>query len=171
MLLKLSLSGMKSKRKEYIILFMGLIMSIAIFYMFETLAINKSFLEGSTPYEFMGIVFHAGTVLLAIITVVYILYANAFLLTLRQKEYGMYMMLGAKKNKIAQFMFIETIVIAAITLVVGILIGTGLAKGVSTLLMSRLGLEGGNFEALYPQSLLITVLFLSFYLLLRELST
>ena len=159
MLLKLSLSGMKSKRKEYIILFMGLIMSIAIFYMFETLAIDKSFLEGSTPYEFMGIVFHAGTVLLAIITVVYILYANAFLLTLRQKEYGMYMMLGAKKNKIAQFMFIETIVIAAITLVVGILIGTGLAKGVSTLLMSRLGLEGGNFEALYPQSLLITVLF------------
>lgn len=159
MLFKLSLAGMKNKKKEYIVLFMGLIMSIAIFYMFETIALNKSFLIGNTSLSFMGIVFHAGTVLLAGITVVYILYANAFLLTLRQKEYGMYMMLGAKKNKIAQLMLIETVVIACLTLVVGIGVGIGLAKGVATLLLHKLALPAGGFEAVYPKSLLITLLF------------
>lgn len=159
MLLKLSLSGMKNKRKEYIVLFMGLIMSIAIFYMFETIALNKAFLIGNTSLSFMGIVFHAGTFLLAAITIVYILYANAFLLTLRQKEYGMYMMLGAKKNKISQLMFIETVAIACITLVVGISVGIGLAKGVATLLLHKLALPAGGFEAVYPKSLLMTLIF------------
>ncbi|EUJ41398.1 ABC transporter permease [Brochothrix campestris] len=159
MLLKLSLSGMKNKRKEYIVLFMGLIMSIAIFYMFETIALNKAFLIGNTSLSFMGIVFHAGTFLLAGITIVYILYANAFLLTLRQKEYGMYMMLGAKKNKISQLMFIETVAIACITLVLGISVGIGLAKGVATLLLHKLALPAGGFEAVYPKSLMMTLVF------------
>ena len=46
--------------------------------------------------------------LLGIITFAYILYANSFLMTMRQKDYAMFMMLGAKGRKIAQMIFIET---------------------------------------------------------------
>ena len=48
MLFKLSMSGLKSKRKDYIVLLVGLIMSISIFYMFQTLALNKTFIEGNS---------------------------------------------------------------------------------------------------------------------------
>ncbi len=99
MLFKLSMSGLKSKLKDYIVLLVGLVMSISIFYMFQTLALNESFLESNSVIKSIGFVFQAGSFLLAIITFFYILYANSFLLSLRQKEFGMYMMLGAKKHK------------------------------------------------------------------------
>ncbi|HDR7677743.1 TPA: ABC transporter permease, partial [Bacillus wiedmannii] len=99
MLFKLSMSGLKSKLKDYIVLLVGLVMSISIFYMFQTLALNEAFLESNSVIKSIGFVFQAGSFLLAIITFFYILYANSFLLSLRQKEFGMYMMLGAKKHK------------------------------------------------------------------------
>lgn len=102
MLLKLSLSGIKSKLKDYIVLLVGLVMSSSIFYMFETLAMNDAFLKQNSMISAVSFVFQAGSVLLGIITIVYILYANTFLLSLRQKEYGMYMTLGAKKKKLAR---------------------------------------------------------------------
>lgn len=102
MLLKLSLSGIKSKLKDYIVLLVGLVMSSSIFYMFQTLSMNKDFLKNNSMLSAIAFVFLAGSVLLGIITIVYILYANSFLLSLRQKEYGMYMMLGAKKKKLGK---------------------------------------------------------------------
>jgi putative ABC transport system permease protein len=124
MLCKLALSGLKSKLQDYIVLLMGLVMSIAIFYMFQTLALNKVFIEANSIISWIQF-FHAGSVLLGIITFFYIVYANSFLLSLRQKEFGMYMMLGAKKHKVIILMFIETIVLGVASLVVGIAIGVG----------------------------------------------
>ncbi|PEF33194.1 ABC transporter permease, partial [Bacillus wiedmannii] len=100
MLFKLSMSGLKSKLQDYIVLLLGLIISISIFYMFQTLAQNKAFLESNANVASIVFAFQIGSVLLAIITFFYILYANSFLLSLRQKELGMYMMLGAKKHKV-----------------------------------------------------------------------
>ena len=48
MLFKLSMSGLKSKLQDYIVLLVGLVMSISIFYMFQTLALNKAFLESNS---------------------------------------------------------------------------------------------------------------------------
>ena len=55
MLFKLSMSGLKSKLQDYIVLLVGLIMSISIFYMFQTLALNKAFIESNS--SIMDIVF------------------------------------------------------------------------------------------------------------------
>ena len=109
MLFKLSMSGLKSKLQDYIVLLVGLIISISIFYMFQTLALNKAFLKSNSTIGPIVFVFQIGSFLLAIVTFFYILYANSFLLSLRQKEFGMYMMLGAKKHKVTLLMFIETI--------------------------------------------------------------
>lgn len=47
MLNKLAFAGIKSRLKDYIVLFFGLIMSSAIFYMFESLATNKAFIKAN----------------------------------------------------------------------------------------------------------------------------
>ncbi|EOO20674.1 hypothetical protein IGA_01682 [Bacillus cereus HuA3-9] len=85
MLFKLSMSGLKSKQ-DYIVLLVGLIVSISIFYMFQTLALNKGFLESNAHVGPIVYIFHIGSFLLAIVTFFYILYANSFLLSLRQKS-------------------------------------------------------------------------------------
>ncbi|SFJ97352.1 MULTISPECIES: FtsX-like permease family protein [unclassified Bacillus (in: firmicutes)] len=159
MLFKLSMSGLKSKLKDYIVLLVGLVMSISIFYMFQTLALNKAFIEANSVISSIQFVFHAGAVLLAIITFFYILYANSFLLSLRQKEFGMYMMLGAKKHKVTMLMFIETIVLGAASLVVGIAVGVGLAQGIGKLLMQQLEFTAGGYHAFYVPSILVTCIF------------
>ncbi|MFD2629718.1 ABC transporter permease [Oceanobacillus kapialis] len=159
MLLKLSLTSMRKLAKDYLVLLFGLTISIAIFYMFETLAQNKTFLEANSLISSIMFVFHVGTFILAVITVFYIFYATSFLLSLRQKELGMYMTLGAKKRKITQLMFMETFFIGLVALIIGVVLGVGLAYGIAELLMTQLDFHGDGFQALYPSSLLITVLF------------
>ncbi|HDR7695986.1 ABC transporter permease [Bacillus thuringiensis] len=159
MLFKLSMSGLKSKLKDYIVLLVGLVMSISIFYMFQTLALNKSFLEANAMVNSIGLVFQTGSALLAIITFFYILYANSFLLSLRQKEFGMYMMLGAKKHKITMLMFLETIMIGVVSLAIGITVGVGLAQGIGKLLMKQLDFTASGYQGFYVPSITITCVF------------
>ncbi|HDR7614949.1 TPA: ABC transporter permease [Bacillus mycoides] len=158
MLFKLSMSGLKSKRKDYMVLLVGLIMSISIFYMFQTLALNKMFIEGNSMDGIFS-VFQTGSFLLGFITLFYILYANSFLLSLRQKEFGMYMVLGAKKHKITLLMFIETIVLGIVSLIVGVIVGIILAQGVGHLLMKELEFTGVGYHAFYVPSIVVTFIF------------
>ncbi|MBE7129445.1 FtsX-like permease family protein [Bacillus mycoides] len=159
MLFKLSMSGLKSKLQDYIVLLVGLIVSISTFYMFQTLSLNKAFLESNPHADTVAIAFQIGSFLLAIVTFFYILYANSFLLSLRQKEFGMYMMLGAKKHKVTLLMFIETIVIGAASLAIGIAVGVGLAECIGQLLMKQLEFSGEDYKAFYIPSMTVTCLF------------
>ncbi|PGW40493.1 FtsX-like permease family protein [Bacillus thuringiensis] len=159
MLFKLSMSGLKSKLQDYIVLLAGLIVSISTCYMFQTLSLNKTFLESNPHAEIVAIAFQIGSVLLAIVTFFYILYANSFLLSLRQKEFGMYMMLGAKKHKVTLLMFIETIIVGTASLAIGIAAGVGLAEGIGQLLMKQLDFSGEGYQAFYIPSMTVTCLF------------
>lgn len=71
----------------------------------------------------------------------------------------MYMILGAKKRKVTQLMFFETFFIGIISLVVGIVIGIGMAKGIAGLFMWQLDFSGEGFEAFYLSSMITTIIF------------
>ncbi|MEY8749438.1 ABC transporter permease [Alkalicoccobacillus gibsonii] len=159
MLSKLALSGIKSKLKDYIVLLAGLVMSISIFYMFQTLAWNKDFTSENSMINSIQLVFNVGSVLLAVVTFFYILYTNSFLLSLRQKEFGMYMLLGAKKKQIQKIMFLETLVIGLVSLAIGIGLGILLAEIVGRLLMSQLNFESTTYAAFFLPAIAITLVF------------
>ncbi|WP_099159272.1 ABC transporter permease [Virgibacillus ndiopensis] len=169
MLLKLSFSSMRKRFKDYLVLLFGLTISIAIFYMFETLAQNKTFIEANGMISSIVFVFHVGTFILGAITIFYIFYATSFMLTLRQKEMGMYMTLGAKKHKITQLMFFETFFIGLISLLVGLIVGFGLAKGIAELFMWQLDFNGEGFQAFYLSSIITTVIFYVILFLLTSI--
>ena len=166
MLLKLSLTGIKGRLRDYIVLFSGLVMASGIFYMFEGLATNKTFLESNTTISSVVMIFHLGTVLLSIITFVYILYANSFLMTMRQKDYAMFMLLGAKGRKIAQLIFIETFVVGVGATIVGTVLGIGLSSVVQQLLVKQLAIKVTHFAALNSSAILFTLAFFTIIFLL-----
>lgn len=161
MLWKLSLTGLKSRFKDYAVLFSGLTLAAAIFYMFLTLALNPNFLKKALPlaYQTTSVVFGFGIVLLAIITFVYIIYANSFLLSMRKRDYGMYMMLGARNSKIGHLIFMETLIVGILSTGLGIIIGIFLTQLISHLLISQLGLVIHHFVGFYPLAVLWTVIF------------
>ena len=171
MLWKLSLTGIKSRFKDYLILFSGLTFASAIFYMFMSIATNSTFLKGALVIAFKTtqFVFVFGIALLAIITFVYIVYANSFLLSMRQKDYGMYMMLGARTGKIGTLIFLETLIVGFLATILGVLIGVGLTQVVSQLLINQLGLQIHKFVGFYLPAFIWTIIFFAALFLLAAL--
>lgn len=159
MLLKLSVHSIRKMMKDYLVLLIGLVISISIFYMFQTMALNTAFTKENSIISSIRLVFGVGAVLLSFITLFYILYANSFLLTLRRKELGMYMMLGAKKKKVAQLLFIETLGLGTVALIIGSAVGLVLASTVGNFLINGMDVSAKGYEAFYMPALLTTLLF------------
>ena len=88
MIWKLSVTGIKNRLKDYLVLFSGLIVASMIFYMFLSIATNPVFISkdvyGRTAY--LTYIFTFGIILLVIITSVYLVYANSFLLSMRNNR-------------------------------------------------------------------------------------
>ncbi|MGV3184935.1 hypothetical protein ACEF14_02065 [Weissella paramesenteroides] len=74
----IALKSLRSKWRDYIVLFVGLIISAAIFYMFSAMATNKAFLEANAVVSQITVIFVIGEVLLGMITFVYLNFANGF---------------------------------------------------------------------------------------------
>lgn len=161
MLWKLSLTRLKSRQRDYAILFSGLLFAVAIFYMFLTIAANPHFITTNLKLskQVLSLAFGLGAVLLSLITLVYIVYANGFLLSMRQRDYGMYMMLGARSSKIGRLIFSETLVVGSLATVLGIAAGVGLTELVARLIVHQLGLSIHHFSPFYPLAALLTLTF------------
>lgn len=168
MLLKLSISSMKKMIKDYIVLLIGLVISISIFYMFQTLALNKEFTMNNSIIGSIVFVFQIGSILVAFITFFYIFYANSFLLSLRRKELGMYLVLGAKKSKISQLLFFETLAMGMISLVLGSVFGAILSNFISGFLTKQLEISAEGYQAFYGPAFKVTFIFFSALFLLTS---
>lgn len=159
MLNKLAISGMKHRIRDYSVLFSGLTIAAAIFYMFMSLATNQSFLKNNSPASATPLIFGFGIVLLAIITLVYVIYANGFLMSMRQKEYGMFMMLGARSKKIGSMIFVETLAIGILATIIGVIVGIGFTGILSKVLINSMGMKISHFDSFYFPALLYTLVF------------
>ena len=170
MTFKLALMNIKKRAMDYIVLLMGLVIAVATFYVFQTLSLNKGFLEEMIPsLAMIGMIFQLGAVLLGMITIVYLFYANSFLLAMRQKEYGMYLMLGAKKNKIRQMMTIELFSLGSLSVLLGIIGGMLFGQVATGSLMSKMGLTSNSYQAFSPLAILVTVIFFAILFLLAAI--
>ncbi|UQS82247.1 ABC transporter permease [Bombilactobacillus folatiphilus] len=161
MLNKLALTGIKKRWKDYLVLFSGLLIAAAIFYMFQALALNQRFLKSNSPVAVTPIVFQMGTIFLVLITIVYVLYANNFLMSMRQQEYGMFLMLGAKERTLRRLVMTETLVIGLSSTAVGVILGLGLTQLIAPALAHQLQTSLVGFHVFYWPAVLSTVLILS----------
>lgn len=164
MLWKLSLTGIKSRFKDYLILFSGLVVASMIFYMFLTIAINPSFIshDVNASTDYLNFTFAFGIVLLVLITFVYLINANSLLLSMRKHDYGMFMSLGAKSRRIGLLIFLETLITGTLATIAGIILGFGLTAIVSQLLITKLNLQITHFVVIYPQAIGWTLVFFIF---------
>lgn len=118
--------------KDYLIYFMTLVISISSFYAFN--AVIQSDALSSLSSDIQGFMHSIGdtfTLLSRMISVMIgfmVLYVNRFLLRRRQKELGIYMLLGMKKQKISMIFVAETFLIGLLSLAAGLVMGTFLAQ-------------------------------------------
>ncbi|NUE97818.1 ABC transporter permease [Lactobacillus melliventris] len=171
MIWKLSVTGIKNRLKDYLVLFSGLIVASMIFYMFLSIATNPVFISkdiyGREAY--LNYIFTFGIILLVIITSVYLVYANSFLLSMRKHDYGMYMMLGAKSTRIGLLIFCETLLTGFLAVLLGIILGLGLTTVITKVLVGKLGLEITHYKAILPSAIIGTLIFFVIIFLLGAL--
>lgn len=159
MLTKIALKSLRHKWRDYLVLLIGTTISVGIFYMFSAMATNDAFLSANSTLKMIIPVFMIGEVLLGIITFVYLNFANSFLLRLRQKEYGLFSMLGATKRQIGTLLMRETLLVGIVSVILGIILGMGLTKVSAGYLMELIDVKLTNWSIVTPNAIIITVVF------------
>ena len=135
MYFNLALRNIKKSVKDYTIYFITLIFGVCIFYIFNSIESQKIMLDLNESYEKMfylvNRVMNVASVFVAFILGFLIIYANNYLIKRRKKEFGIYMTLGIENGSLSRIIFCETLIIGAISLGIGLILGILLSQGLS----------------------------------------
>lgn len=137
-LFNISLKNIRKSFKNYLIFFITTIFGVAIFYVFNSLSdqavmlkINES---NVSLIDTLGSIMSVISVFVALVLGFLIVYANTFLIKRRNKEFGIYLILGMGKVKVAAILIIETVVIGIISMAAGLIVGIAASQGMSILI-------------------------------------
>ncbi len=124
---KFAIDGIKKNRRlylPYIFTFIGMIM---MFYIIDFMAYNEilSEMKGGGTLE---IILGLGKYVIAIFAAIFLFYTNSFLIKRRKKEFGLYSILGMSRKNIGKIVFWETIIVAAVSLFSGLILGIAFSK-------------------------------------------
>ncbi|WP_367397262.1 FtsX-like permease family protein [Clostridium sp. MSJ-8] len=149
MLFKLSLKNIKKSLKDYAIYFFTLILGVAIFYVFNSLD-SQTVMESVTAstreiIKLMTRIMSAVSVFVSFVLGFLIIYASRFLMKRRNKEFGIYLILGMGKRKVSLILFFETLIIGLLSLIVGLGIGIILSQLMSLLVVNMFEADMTNF--------------------------
>lgn len=112
MLFKLSIQNLHKSLKDYTIYFATLIIGVAIFYVFNSMEKQTIMMKTSSAtygvIKLMNSTMAAISVFVAFVLGCLIVYASNFLMKRRKKEFGIYMLLGMEKGRIARIIMTET---------------------------------------------------------------
>ena len=110
------------------------VVTAAMYYILVFLAYNEG-LDNVRGAMYLKSFAGVGCMVAACLAAVILLYANSFVMKRRQRELGLYNILGLEKRHIARMCFWETLFCAAVTLAGGLLLGILFSKAVVLLLL------------------------------------
>lgn len=163
---RLAWTGIKNNRRLYLPYILTCIGMVAMFYIMLSLSTGV-FLDKMRGGTTLGTVLGLGAGVIGFFAVLFLFYTNSFLIRRRKKEFGLYNILGMGKRNIARVLFSETLILAAVSLMFGLILGAALSK------LAELGLayfvesDAGYDFTVYPTAMGYTVLlFVCIFLLL-----
>lgn len=162
---KLALTNLWNNRRVTVPYLLSAAGTILMFYALcaLTLGLDEETMYGGTSVASM---LSLGIFVIGLFAVLFLFYTNSFMMKRRKKELGLYNILGMEKRHIAHIIFRETLVLAALSLVVGIGLGI-LFSGLMFLVLGALLGTSVSFQFFVPALALqwTAVLFLAIFLL------
>ena len=125
--LRLALSGIRKNKKLYFPYLLTCIGMVTMSHILQSLSYSPTLhmMRGGSQMEF---ILSLGKVVVAVFAGLFLLYTNSFLIRRRNKEFGLYNVLGMDKTALSWVIFWENILVAMLGLSVGLLLGIGLYK-------------------------------------------
>lgn len=171
---KLAARSMKSNRRFYLPYILTVIGTAAAFYIMAAIVSDpgsKELAAGtSNGPMYVSMFMTLGMFVLGLFSCIFLLYTNSFLMKRRQKELGLYSVLGMSKTNIAGIMVFEALYIALIGIGGGIAVGILLTKLVSLALFRLMRLPVPFGFSVQPIAIIIVVLFFAGLILLTLLA-
>ena len=129
MLCKLVWGNVRRAGRDYLVYLLTLTLAAAVFYAFNTISLQTE-LAGVDPGvgRMLSSTLSGLTVFLACVMGFLMVYANNFIMRRRKKELGLYQILGMGRGRVALVMALETAIVSAAALVLGIAVGVALSQ-------------------------------------------
>ena len=124
---RLAAGGIRKNKRMFLPYILTCIGMVMMFYIIMFLAVSDTVSQlngGSTIRE----IFALGSWVIGIFAGIFLFYTNSFLIRRRKKEFGLYNILGMGKGHICRILFWETLIIAFLSMVVGLLAGILFSK-------------------------------------------
>ena len=134
---KLAIQNIRNNKSTYIPYMITCIFCIVMIYMMEFLRDCPTLDQAVRHAAEVRMILSTGEIIVIIFCVIFLIYSNSFLMKRRQKEIGLYNVLGLEKTHIGIVMLLETIITTVISLTAGIAAGI-LGSKLALLLLLRL---------------------------------
>lgn len=152
---RMARQGIYKNARYYIPYFLSCIGSAAMFYIMLYLNGNSA-VSAMRGAPFVGVMLAFGAGIIAIFSVLVLAYTNSFLMKRRERELGLYNILGMEKRHIARVLFWESVYAAIIGIAGGLLTGILLSKLLLLILCALLRFEVPFGFEVAPSSLWYT---------------
>lgn len=131
---RLAMVNLLRNRQFYIPYLLSCSGTAAMFYIVSYLS-RSQIIAGVRGAPYLQALMMLGTIVVALFSIVLMLYANSFVMKRRRRELGLYNVLGMEKRHIAHLMLWETLLCALVSLLGGIVAGLLFSKLVLLLLL------------------------------------
>lgn len=120
---RLAKQNIRNNKSTYIPYIITCIFCIAMIYMMEFLRDCPTLDQAVRQADEVRMIVFTGEIVVEIFCIIFLIYSNSFLMKRRQKEIGLYNILGLERNHIGIVMFLETIITSIGSLAGGIATG------------------------------------------------
>ena len=120
---RLAKQNIRNNKSTYIPYMITCIFCVAMIYMMEFLRDCPTLDQAVRQADEVRMIVFTGEIVVEIFCIIFLIYSNSFLMKRRQKEIGLYNILGLEKNHIGIVMFLETIITSIGSLAGGIATG------------------------------------------------
>lgn len=159
--IKLAWGNLRRALKDFAVYFVTLMLSVSLFYSFNTLTNQAFFVELSSSTSRlvlrMAVLITGLSIFLMIVIGILIVYANVFFMRRRVREFATYLLLGMKKSSLAFVILIENFIVGICALIVGLLVGVVVSQFSSLAVLKLFNSPVERFHfLLVPQAVIFT---------------
>ena len=170
--LTMAFKNLRKNFSFYALYLMSVSLVITVYFAFTSFSMNSVMLEkisGNGRVESMCSVI---SVFLVAFVIFYMSYSNRFFLRRRTKELGIYALLGYRKSKILSLLISENILIGSGSLIVGLILGAIMHKGIvyGTTILLNLQINNEEIPFFNFNAVKDTIVFISLVMCVMAIS-
>ena len=163
---KLAATGISKNRKMYFPYLLTCICMVMMYYIVAFLC-RSSTLQSMRGGDAVQQMLSLGVGVIGVFSVIFLYYTNSFLIRRRQREFGLYYVLGMGKRNLVKIMICETLLTAVVSIAGGLVLGILFSKLGELVITKLLGADISFDMQIDPRAIMSTlVLFVIIFALI-----